>query len=315
MRTICSQMVRVGGYIPAGILIVACGSGPKGPADPVSEEKPVQTSHDADKKPEAAPVSLGVAAMAGVVVARGEQLVLTTCDGVEVVRLDGDAEALASLKVSLGRDGPTPFALVEGERFQRTMDDTRKGLLGSLQLSKVREARPARDGDCGIADLGQPTPYDRTGIEAASLVLDDVTGIAASGRAVLKGTVGSGGWRLTPDDLVLSRVVEWTAGWCDASDPKQAQGQKVTWDVTDAEGTFLGRWTVSCGRARQVMLRAVAGPTRTVAATVEGAQTTWTVPTLGLTSAAGALGFRPWASTQKPKCADERCPASLVAAP
>lgn len=262
--------------------------------------------------PEPGP-SVGMAAMAGLVGEVDGVPVLTTCDGIERVRVVPSEEAREQLTALSKQPGPT-FALLRGERRRRTVDDVRIGSDGLLLDAVVLQGRPAADGDCGVPDLATHPVFTvpRDGEIAFSKV--EQLSVHATWKLASELPERAGIGR-TPQDAIEARLLEVTLGWCDGATSVRVDGYGVEWEVTSSADVFLGAWRVSCGRARNSVLRTGKTAGQPYALTLDGAPATFSVPQLGVDRPDRALAFGAWTLGLKPGCAGERCPEGLTPPP
>ena len=247
---------------------------------------------------------------AGLLHLEQDALVLTTCDGSERVFVTAEPSVLAPLRVGAKEDGHAPFVLVEGERFRRTEAEQTAGVDGSLEVGKIRVQRVARDADCDAGDLESLPTLPREATWTGWTSVEPPGRIASSFRGDLSSFPATGGWGLAAHDLAALRVLEGVSAWCattpDGPDAQRPQGHRVQVDV-QAEGRFVGRWTVSCGMARSLDVRVPDGPVASVPVSGLEGVTQLEGPTWDLTHAGPARGLMPWLQKNPPACAGEVC--------
>lgn len=242
--------------------------------------------------------SLGSAAMVGLIGEINGVTVLTACDGVERVRVLPVPDALAAITELGTQKGPT-YALLRGDRRRRTVEDLKAGVDGALIDAVLLDGRPAKDGDCALANAASHPTFDipRDGTVAYS----DVQVMRVLGAwklaAELPEDAGLGRSGL---DALKARLVELTLGWCDGAPRVRIDGYKVDWTVTGPTDAVIGKYQLSCGRVRNAVYRTGKGEAAPLAATLDGAPLDVLVPELGLDHPDRVLGFGAWALSMKP---------------
>ena len=257
--------------------------------------------------------SMGTTALAGLIGEVNGVPVLTTCDGIERVRIQPADETKDTL-MELSKHVEPTFAVVRGDRRRRTVDDIKTGLDGTLDGGVLLQGRPAKDGDCGVPDLASNPLFNvpRDGTIAFSGVEQLAVKAAWKLASEVPERVGMG---RSVEDAVEARMLEVTLGWCDGAEKVRVDGFAVNWEVTSASDKFLGAWRVSCGRARNAVLRAGKSVGTPYALSLDDKPTSFDVPLLGLDRADRALAFGAWTLGLRPGCAGERCPEGMTPPP
>lgn len=257
--------------------------------------------------------SMGTAALAGLIGEVNGVPVLTTCDGIERVRINPADETKEQL-LALSKQILPTFALVRGDRRRRTTEDIKVGLDGTLDGGAMLQGRAAKDGDCGVPDMASNPVFQvpRDGEMAFSGA--DILSVKATWKLASEVPERPGMGR-SAEDAIEARLIEVTLGWCDGAEKARVDGFGVNWEVTSASDKFLGAWRVSCGRARNAVLRSGKSVPAPYALTLDGKPTTFNVPLLGLDRADRALAFGAWTLGLQPTCAGERCPDGVKPKP
>lgn len=257
--------------------------------------------------------SMGATAMAGLIGEVNGTPVITTCDGIERVRITPADETKDAL-IELSKKTTPTFALIRGDRRRRTVEDIKVGLDGTLEGGVLMQGRPAKDGDCGVPDLASNPLFHVPRDGEIAFFKPDVLAVKATWKLAAE-VADRPGMGRTAEDAIEARLLEVTLGWCDGADKARVDGFGVNWEVTSASDKFLGAWRVSCGRARNSVLRAGKSVGTPYALTLDGAPTTFNVPLLGLDRADRALAFGAWTLGLHPECAGEKCPEGMTPKP
>ena len=247
--------------------------------------------------------SMGSTALAGLIGEVNGVPVLTTCDGIERVRIQPADETKDKL-VELSKLVSPTFALVRGDRHRRTVDDIKTGLDGTLDGGVLLQGRAGKDGDCGVPDLASNPLFNVPRDGEMAFSDQDVLAVKATWKLAAELPERPGMGR-SVEDAIEARLLEVTLGWCDGADKVRVDGFAVNWEVTSASDKFLGAWRVSCGRARNAVLRAGKSAGAPYALTLDGQPASFSVPLLGLDRADRALAFGAWTLGLRPGCAGE----------
>lgn len=301
-----------------GVLVVVAGLATGTGCGWFGSSAPVTLRADAPAAVPTLPVvelgpSMGSTAMAGLIGEVNGTPVITTCDGIERVRIIPAAETKDEL-IELSKHTTPTFALIRGDRRRRTVEDVKVGLDGTLDGGVMLQGRAAKDGDCGVPDLASNPLFHVPRDGDIAFSGEEQLTVKATWKLTSEVAERTGMGRTT-EDAVEARMLEVTLGWCDGADKARVDGFMVDWEVTSAADKFLGAWRVSCGRARNSVLRAGKSVGEPYALTVDGAPASFSVPLLGLDRADRALAFGAWTLGLRPGCAGEKCPEGMTPTP
>lgn len=235
----------------------------------------------------------GIAAHVGFLDVSRDPVELVTCDGTERIAI-----AFADPSVLDGVTGDV-FAVLEGRRYRVTPVQILDGLTGRMTDVQARQLRAATAEDCDlptILDEASPVPVVRAvrvaeeGTRRDGTVVVDVVPMAPTGG-------------FDPAGQVALALTEGAVAWCDADRDQRIDPMQVVWNVEATDGTFLGRYPLSCGRARHALRGVARGPS--VSRIVDGAEAPYTpiAP-----ASVDRLRLRTWTATRTAACDGDQCP-------